>query len=342
LWTDANIERIRTHFIAVAVPTEICRAEGPEGEFLRAAGIDEHWVTSAGYMDCVSASGKSLGRGMASEAALQAFRNLPDEERKPGAVQVPKLSEKERLIPSPPENGLVLRVHGRFLNRAADGELRHTTGDDFEQLRGKPELLRAFRMLFEPNVECMWLTEAEWKSLLRDDPVVGQRIAVDPAIAERMARFHLSPRRALTSEDGIVDKREIKIARLSLVVDGVSAERLRLRLTGFVHTGSDYDAEKATSPNGPLEFGFATPIHGVLDYDRANQRFVRFDVVAPGEVWGRWGDANNNSQLIERSGREPIGFAFELATGDSPSNRIPPGGHGARALRSGYFAASGK
>jgi len=159
---------------------------------------------------------------------------------------------------------------------------------------------------------------------------------VASAISERMARFHLSPRRALTSEDGIVASKDIKEAKLTLVVDDVSPQRIRLLLVGFVH----HDNAKATSPNGPLGFGYETPIHGVLEYDRKKEAFVRFDIVAPGEVWGRWGDANGKSQTIERPGRSPIGFAFELATGDSPTDRLPPAGNGGRALRSGYFGAS--
>jgi hypothetical protein len=155
-----------------------------------------------------------------------------------------------------------------------------------------------------------------------------------------MARFHLSPARALTSENGIVSKAAIKKAKLELVVDDVSTDRIRLGLSGFVHWGSDYDAAKATSPNGPLGFGFATPIHGILEYDRTKKAFVRFDIVAPGEVWGRWGDANGKSQGIERSEQTPIGFAFELANGASPTDRLPPAGNGGRALRAGYFATA--
>lgn len=339
MWTDEYIRRIREHFIAVVVPTELCRDDGPEGEFLRAAGIDKHWVTSSGYMDAVSAGGKSLGQGMVSDETLAAFRKLPETERAAGAIEVPEIEPADERIPAPPKNGLILRVHGRFLSRTADGELRHTTGEDFAQLRGDPERLRAFRMLFEPNVEYLWLAEAEWKALVPKTPRAGDVVEVDPAIAVRMARFHLSPRRALTSEDGIVPRREVKAAKLRLVVDQVTESRVRMRMAGFVHTGTDYDAAKATTPNGPLGFGFASDIDGVLEYDRRSGKFVRFDMIAPGDVWGRWGDANNNSQAIERPGRSPVGFAFELAVGDSPSNRIPPGGHGGRALRNGYFAA---
>ena len=44
---------------------------------------------------------------------------------------------------------------------------------------------------------------------------------------------------------------------------------------------------------------------------------------------------------VERPGRTPFGFAFELATGDSPTDRIPPGGNGRYVTeRTGYFAAA--
>jgi hypothetical protein len=336
-WTDASIKLIKENFVAVAVPTEVCRAKNPEGEFLRGAGIDKHWVTSSGYMSCVSASGRYLGSGPSAKV-LEAFRKLPEAERKPGAIVVPDLKPAERLIPSPPAGGLVLKVHGRFLARDAQGSLRHVKGEDFVQLRGKEKTIRYHRFLFEPNTEYMWLSEKEWKSLVPAKAVQGEQLVVSPAIGERLARFHLTPRRALTSENGILARKDVRSARLSLVVDAVSSERIRLRLTGFVHTGTEFDKAKATTSNGPLGFGYATPIHGILEYDRTKKAFVRFDVVAPGDVWGRWGDANGRSLLVERPGRTPIGFAFELATGDSPSNRIPPGGHGGRAARSGYFS----
>jgi hypothetical protein len=305
-------------------------AKNPEGEFLRGAGIDKHWVTSSGYMSCVSASGKWLGHGP-SEKVLEEFQKLAEAERKPGAVVVPDLEPAQRVIPTPPEGGLVLKVHARFLSRDDKDQLRHAKREDFRSV---------FDFMLQPNTEYMWLTQEESKTLVPANPVKGDKLAVAPEIGERMARFHLSPARALTSEDGIAPKSAIKKAALTIVVDEVAADRLRLSLEGLVHWGSDYDAAQATSPNGPLRFGFAAPIHGILEYDRTKKAFTRFDIVAPGEVWGRWGDANGQSQGIERAGRTPIGFAFELAKGDSPTNRIPPAGHGGRALRAGYFAAA--
>jgi hypothetical protein len=55
-------------------------------------------------------------------------------------------------------------------------------------------------------------------------------------------------------------------------------------------------------------------------------------------VWGRSGDANGKSLFAERPGRTPFGFAFELARGATPTERIPPGGNPEYVgPKSGYF-----
>jgi hypothetical protein len=315
------------------VPTDVCRAKTPEGEFLRSAGIDKIWVTSSGYMSCVTAGGKYLADKPAK--ALEAFLKLPEEERKPGAVQVPDLNPSDVLISPPPPGGLVLKVHARFLSSADKGELHHATIEEFPLMKSK----NGMSHYLEPNTEYMWLTKEEWKSLVPADPVRGGKLEPPAAIAMRMARFHLNPRRAMTSEDGILRKETVKAARMTLAVEEVSADRIRMVLDGFIHYGTEFNAAEATTPNGPLMFGYATPLRGILDYDRKKNAFTRIDIAAPGEVWGRWGDANGNSLFAERPGKTPFGFAFELAQGDSPTNRLPPGGNSKRAEGRGYFTA---
>jgi hypothetical protein len=339
-WNDETIKLIQENFVAVSVPTWLCRSESPEGEFLRAANIHKNWVTSSGYMHCVSASGRLLG-GRPCEAVLEEFEQLPESERGPGTVRtvIPKL--EERAIPSPPEGGLVLKVHARFLSRGDDGQLRYAQPADFPLMRDNAQVMRRWQLFLEPNTEYMWLTRDEWQLLVPADPVKGQKLPVDSAIAQRMARFHLTPQRATTSEGGVVSARLVKTARIELVVEDVSTEEIGMRLEGFVHSGSDFETSKATSPNGPLAKGFETPLYGRLVYDRTKRVFTRFDIVAPGHVWGRWGDANGKSMYVERPGRSPFGFAFELATGESPSDRIPPGGNGRYVTAStGYFPAT--
>jgi hypothetical protein len=307
---------------------------------LRSAGIDKQWVTSSGYLNCVSASGKMLGH-MADAKVLAEFQKLPEAERKAGAVRVPEIERSELVIPSPPAGGLVLKVHARFLTRSDKGELRYAKGEDFPLFGSTPESIRRHLKFLEPNTEYMWLTQEEWKALVPAKPVKGEKLAVAPAIAERMARFHLLPRRSMTSEGGGLGKKDVQSARLTLVIDDVSPQRIRLSMEGFSHTGSTFEEAKATSPNGPLGFGYAAPIHGILEYDRIKGAFTRFDIASPGDVWGRWGDANGKSLFVERPGRTPFGFAFELVKGDSPSDRIPPGGNGLYVgEKSGYFSRS--
>lgn len=318
------------------MPTWVCRAQSPEGEFLRGAGVDQQWVTSSGYMTCLSASGKPLGHAPTAQV-LEKFRELPESERAAGAIQVPDLAEADRLIPPPPAGGLVLRVHARFLSRER-GELRYARVEDFPLMGDTPEERRTWRLFLEPNTEYLWLKQDEWNSLIPADPARGQRNEIEPWFAERLARFHLTPRRAMTSEGGILRKDDIRKARLISVVEEVSPQRIRLRLTGFVHTGTAFDEAKASTPNGPLEFGFQSPLHGLIEYDRGNKSITRFDLLTSGEVWGRWGDANNHSLFVERPGSTPFGFALELADAGTPTERIPPGGNPAYVdERSGYF-----
>ncbi len=337
IWNDETIKLVKDKFVAVSVPTWVCRSAGPEGEFLRRAGIDKQWVTSSGYMHCVSASGRLLG-GRPSAKVLEAFLALPESERRPGAVEVPDISESQRAILSPPKDGLVLRVHARFLARDDKGGFRYAGAEDFPLMQKNPGLARRRMFFLQPNTEYMWLTGEERRSLIPDEPTNGARFKIASDIIERLARFHLTPQRALTSEGGIINKRLVKSARAALVVQDVSPTRIRMRLEGFVHWGSDYDESKATTPNGLLSQGFETPLYGRVEYDREKKAFVRFDMVAPGDVWGRWGDANGSSMTVERPQRNPIGFALELATGDSPSDRIPPGGNSHYVTERDYFA----
>lgn len=312
------------------MPTWLLRAKNPEGEFLRDCGCQ--WVTSSGYMDCLSAGGKRLGH-FPSAKILDEFRKLPEEQRKPVIVD---LKSGESVIPEPPKNGLVLKVHTRALARDDKGVYRNVTVDDYPLKKGNVKSFEEHRHYFGPNTDYMWLTEAEWRSLVAGKFAKGDKREVSKAIADRLALFHLMPRR-LTSEGASWSKAHLKTARLTLIVDDAGPAKVRFRAVGFAHLGSTYDASKATTPNGPLPFGYEAPLHGIIEYDLQKDAITRFDLIALGDVWGRWGDANNNSQTVERPGRHPVPVAFELATGRTPTERIPPGGNGSYVEKTGYF-----
>jgi hypothetical protein len=317
------------------VPTWVLRADSPEGEFLRTCGCK--WVTSSGYMDCVSAGGKRLGH-FPSPKMLEAFHKLSVEERQPNGGKLAPLKAEQHVVPTPPKNGLVLKVHTRALSRDEKGTYRKVVVEDFPLWKGGQKTFVETNHYCGPNTDSMWITEEEWKSLIPAKPVKGERREVGKAITERLALFHLMPRR-LTSEGASWGRSQLRIVKLVLIVEEVSKQRIRFRAEGFAHLGSNYEAAKATTPNGPLAFGFEAPLHGIVEYDCTRNVISRFDLIALGDVWGRWGDANGKSLFVERPGRNPVLIAFELARGDSPADRIPPGGNGNYVSeKSGYFA----
>lgn len=114
------------------------------------------------------------------------------------------------MISAPPVGGLVLKVHARFLSRGDQGELCYARGEDCPLFGKGPETIRRHRLYLEPNTEYLWLTKPEWQSLVPANPVKGDKAAVAPAIVERLARFHLLPRRSMTSEGGGLSKRDIR------------------------------------------------------------------------------------------------------------------------------------
>jgi hypothetical protein len=287
-------------------------------------------------MDCVSAGGKHLGH-FPSAKVLEAFRKLSDEDRKPNGGALADLKAGESVVPEPPKNGLVLKVHTRVMAHDDKGGFRYVKLEDYPLKKGNLKSFVDHSHYFGPNTDYMWITEAEWRSLVSGELAKGDKREVSKAIVDRLAIFHLMPRR-LTSEGASWSKNQLKTARLSFIVESIDARKIRFRAEGFAHLGSAYDASKATTPNGPLAFGYEAPLHGIIEFDRESERFTRFDLIAMGDVWGRWGDANNNSQTVERPGRNPAPIAFELARGDSPTERIPPGGNGSYVEKTGYFS----
>src|SRR5262245_61249501 len=203
-------------------------------------------------MDVVSAGGKHLGH-FPSQKVLEAFRRLPEEDRRPSGGKLPALGPGEAAVPAPPKNGLVLRAHTRALARDEKGEYRPVRAEDYPLVKGNVKHFESLKRIdnFGPNVDSLWLTEAEWRALVPATPVKGERFDVAPAVTERLARFHLVPQK-MVGGGGVWGKAAVRKARLALVVEDVTPERVRLRAEGLAHLGSAYDPAKATTPNGPL------------------------------------------------------------------------------------------
>jgi hypothetical protein len=283
------------------------------------------------------------------EKAWQAWNKLPESERKPRAIQVGARGpiDAKYAAVEPPEGGLILKIYGRYLARDPKGEVRLTTLlKDFPGIKDPATRYpRHFDYYCEANVDYMWLTEAEWKSLVPANPKRGERRPLPAALIERMCLYHLIPT-AMHSRigdlwQGIAEKqvaekqKGIRAKEVTLTVEEASPDRVRLILDGFVHLGHAYDAKAAAQipPKSRECMGYEARLRGVLDYDTRKQAITRFDILVLGDLYG---DKDPNRWLV-RPGRNPLGFAFELVPGDNAIDRLPPRGYLTKADLARYL-----
>jgi hypothetical protein len=256
---------------------------------------------------CLTADGKLLAYKNAGQnadvmrdvlkRALVAWKKLPEAQRKPGAMQVEDPARLDRRYTRKlPPGAVVVKVYTRILDRDSRGAFCKGT---CETLGGD----KAAR-------DHLWLTAADLKALVPADARVGDKFPLPPAIAERIARFHLIDN--TRGEPPMWKKQEIRRNDLTLTVTEATDKRVQLRLEGTTLVASDADVDKAVR-------GFDARLLGSLGYDRSRQALDRFDVVAVGDCWGE-GTFTRNA----RKGRMPLGVAFELAGGDAAAALVPP------------------
>jgi hypothetical protein len=291
------------------------------------------------YHHVATADGKVLYGGSLSgvnqdvvgalRGALNAFDALPESERKPGAIKVPEPTEPTRQgLIQPPKGGLILRVYQRGLKRDAKGEVARITHEDVKDRQMFPDepWRWANAIMTEPMPDVMWLTEAEWKSLVPADAKKGDRFDVPRGIKMRLLRYHL-----YNGTAGLIRifwyPGDVIRGELTLTVEEVSPI-LRLRLRGVALMASSTEVDKA-------ERGYDTKLTGVLEYDPSRKALTRFDFVSVGDWWG----GDNEGNRFARPGKTPLGIAFELAKGNRVSDFVPPKGGPFKDLAKNYFAA---
>jgi hypothetical protein len=231
------------------------------------------------------------------KAGLAAFEALPAARRKPGAATVGNLEHIDKTYErTPPKGGLIVKVYTRILDRDASGQLCKGTCS----VSGGDQSAR----------DHLWLTEAEWQSLVPANPKPGDRFALPRAIEERIARFHLIDN--TRGEPPMWERREIRSQQLMLTVTDVAASEVRLKLEGAVLLASHALPELA-------QRGFDGRMLGYITYNTGAKKITRFSLVALGDHWGR-GQFTGNA----RPGHTLLGHAFELAQGDAAEDRIPP------------------
>jgi hypothetical protein len=284
-----------------------------KGEFFRKVAEQGHYAgrtvpsaTRQGQYAC-TADGTLLASinarladkllGMLREA-LERWQQRPQAQaEQPGAAQ---------YVPDPryrtlyPEDGLVLRVVSRDLPRVADS---------------RPQDWRTQAV----NYDFAWCTRAELLSLVSPNPQPGQRFPVAWPIVRRLARFHLLDN--VRGETPAWKEDEVRAAAMTLEVAGVEPPAVHLRLDGTVlNIACGTWAVRPFGEKYPQsERGYHCRVHGRLTFDRTQEQFTRFDVLAVGD---RWGGTEHNCRWDDLA-PAPLGIAFELA-GRSPQERVPP------------------
>lgn len=303
----------------------LAKTDGQDGEFIKAnrhpSGGNCFVLTTPSGTKLAGGNGGG-GAREALTAGLKKWKSLTDDERKPlppGKEARPP--EAERC--APPAGGLILRTFARNLKKDERGELARIARADLKDKDLYPDWNAIYT---EPAHFNVWLTEAEWKSLIPAAPSKGSTFAVPDAIQKRIFRYHLV--NGTFGLPGAWSLEQIRAGTVTLTVDE-AMPTVRMRLQGAALLTTDPDPAKA-------QRGFDARLTGVLIFDPQAKAIQRFDMVAVGDYWG--GDYEGGR--FQRPGRTPLGISFAMVRGDNAIDRVPPLVHMDREPQyRAYFAA---
>lgn len=256
-----------------------------------------HAITPSGKFLCGKQCGAFIS-GCHPAEALKEWMKLPESERKPGAVSVPDLKYRDPFAALPPSGTLVLKAFQSVLHRDAQGEL-------FRQKYLFPEAYKQ-ALRYEPGRDYVWLTEAQWKSIVPNGVTKGKRFPLPTEVAEEILFSLRDTSQSMTYPSARWGPRNIRSKELTLEVEEVSSAIVRLRLEGSVHLRG-FVREGATFGEAYYE----ASVLGYLEFDAKRKEFTRFDLVTLGDHQG-WGVGNAATRLNELY---VLGVAFEIARG---------------------------
>lgn len=325
-WTEENVKIIRDYFVAVSVSNFDQDRKDAVGEFIRAAGMQ--FPGAGGSRWFVTADGKVLGQS--PKEALGKWFRLPKSERSPGAVKVGELGavDVQRTGPTLPAGGLIVKIHYRAFMRNSSGQRRYVVGKDLWHDEEGKKSEEQFDRLYPGSIttpqaqpDHMWLTEAEWKSLMPATPRPGDKVPLPATLTDRIIRWHLNPL-TVYGETNALGSKEVRAAELRLTVAAVAPTAVLLRLEGLAKLGKEPPAAVLNSKIACIDqWGYEPRLLGFIEYDPQQQQLTRFDIVALGDHFGRLGICDSASRI----GLQPLGITFELVKNPRPADRVPPG-----------------
>jgi len=299
-------EYVSKHFVPLALDSYF-RGNSHELEFcqkVRAGGNHLVVVTAGGQ---IVSKGEFKLRKRDLDSVLKEYARLPKEQRTPAIADPASARPPQRAVPKPPANGLIVRGYCTYLRQ--DEKKRIVRASEY-YYKENPDRWKA-----ETQSDLLWLTEAEWKSMIPENPKVGDRSEVAKAIQKR---FYSTI--GIDYMEGSVNSLPTRKSTMSVTVEKVDAQTVVLRLDGHADLGKEFDLELRSKANSR---GSELRVLGTVHYDRKKQTITRFDVVGVGKAWGNKMDYTSREI---RLGQYPwmYGIAWELVSGDAPQDRIPP------------------
>ncbi len=234
------------------------------------------------------------------------YAQLPEPQRRPAQP----ITDADRPMPAPPAGGLVLTIYDVALLPKNDGLC---AGGGTTGIPG-------------PQRQSLWLTEAEWKSLLPADPQPGTTRDVPSPLVKRIALFGMRSATAWHVEH-FWDPDSLKQGAIHVTVQDVSDAGVRMRVHGSVLLSKPSgiktrpDSKIPTPPD--VEDRYDARVEGVLVYDRHQNRITKWEMVALGDHQGAYWPNINRGKTACNFTADPVavGFAFEL---DQSDYELPP------------------
>jgi len=284
------------------------RGNSHEVAFCEAAGA------GGNHLVAVTASGRRLAeksdlklRAAELAPALAEFRMLPETERKPALEDPDKATAPDRPVPQPPAGGLVIRGYCAYTTKPENGKVARARQFYY---RENPDAWAA-----ETQSDMLWLTEAEWKSLIPAGAQPGTAREVAAPIRERFFSTI-----GIDYMEGSVNSLPVRSSILTLTVTESDARGVTLQLDGYGHMGAPFSEQTRDKPHSR---GCEIRVLGRVHYDAGTRKIDRFDVAGNGLAWGSKMEYTKREIRIDEN-PWTYGIACELVTGERAIDRIPP------------------
>jgi hypothetical protein len=262
---------------------------------------------------------------------LAAFEQLPETDRKPADAKK-RLDLSQLKYASgggryrgdePPPGRLVLRAYNRILSREANGGLhpakinrtQFLLGEGGACVEGHPKFKAERSALPEPIKDMFWLTEAEWRTLVPAGLKKGDVMTVPRSASRRLFLWGCHNWWAAETLIRLWRSDAIKHGDLTATVVAISPAGVTLKLAG------DFDMVNDISKPKTYRAAYKGQVSGVVHYDRAKEKFTRFDMLVLGDFQGVWYCRSN---LDWGPKPVPLAFAFQLAEPGSPADDVIP------------------